>query len=218
MSTKIELFTPRDYRFSIGGPEGSLEAMTRGAGGEGLEDWLVIICHPHPQHGGTMDNKVVTTVARAAREVGLDSLRFNYRGVGESAGEYGDFEGECEDFKTVVAWVLKETGKSKLILAGFSFGSAVVAVNADSISQNIHSILIAPSVENYPYPNKFVKPLSIIQGSADEIVDAQAVTAWVNGLDAAYDYYFSSQTSHFFHGKLVELRFKLKSIFSLIVS
>ena len=81
MTSDNPLFSAKDQLLSITGPCGRLELMTRSGGAEdnNLKDWLVVICHPHPQHGGTMHNKVVTTVARAAREQGLDSLRFNYR-------------------------------------------------------------------------------------------------------------------------------------------
>ena len=218
------LFASSDNRFLISAASGELELMTRkghrveGQNIKDLTDWLVVVCHPHPEHGGTMDNKVVTTVARAARETGLDSLRFNYRGVGKSSGSHGDFTGECEDFDTVINWVFSETGKSKLILAGFSFGSAVVGVRANQVSRCVHSILIAPPVERYPYPGQYSMPVSIIQGAEDEVVEADAVTEWVKTLESQYDYYYSGQTSHFFHGKLIELRQKLAGIFRAVIA
>lgn len=222
MSVNTEIFLNQDYRFLVEGVVGDLELMTRMAdnavSSEQLKDVLVVVCHPHPQYGGTMDNKVVTTVARAAREVGIDSLRFNYRGVGESEGSYGEFAGECEDFDAVLNWIKTSTSKSRLILVGFSFGSAVVASRVNSIEENLHSILIAPPIERYDYPSSFSVPVSIVQGSADEVVEADGVTRWVQSLDCAYDYYYSGQTSHFFHGKLVELRRKLCSIFSAVVA
>lgn len=220
----MSLFTSRDHRFLIDTAHGQLELMTRqgqassdAAQAGQLADWLVVVCHPHPEHGGTMDNKVVTTVARAARELGLDSLRFNYRGVGKSTGSYGHFEGECDDFDSIIQWVLTETGKTKLIPVGFSFGSAVVALRANQIAQCQHAVLIAPPVERYAYPNNFNMPVSIIQGAEDEVVEADAVTNWIKTLQSEYDYYYSGKTSHFFHGKLVELRHKLSSIFSAVV-
>ncbi len=221
MSSDPSIFTPKDQHFSIPGPVGQLEALARGASStekESLGDWLVVVCHPHPQHGGTMHNKVVTTVARAAREQGLDSLRFNYRGVGKSEGEYGEFNGECEDFRAVIDWIQRGTGKTKLIFAGFSFGSAVVAAESGEVDQLQHMVLIAPPVERYPYPKQFPVPVSVIQGADDEIVEADGVTNWVRQIESPYDYYYSSNTSHFFHGKLVELRNKLRAIFGLTTS
>lgn len=219
MSIVNEFFFNQDHRFLIKGAVGDLELMTRKADldNEELKNTLIVICHPHPQHGGTMDNKVVTTVARAARESGVDSLRFNYRGVGKSAGSYGEFDGECDDFDAVLEWVKNETSKTALILVGFSFGSAVVASRSNQVKMNLHSVLIAPPIERYDYPSNFSVPVSIIQGSEDEVVDAEGVTRWVQGISSAYDYYYSGQTSHFFHGKLIELRHKLRSIFTAVL-
>lgn len=194
--------------------------MTREGSGtsEDLSNWLVVVCHPHPEHGGTMDNKVVATVARAARDLGLDSLRFNYRGVGKSTGSYGDFDGECEDFDAIIRWVFSQTNKTQLIIAGFSFGSAVVAVRVNQIAECVHTVLIAPPAGRYPYPNNYSMPVSIIQGADDEVVEADDVTSWVKTIESQYDYYFSGQTSHFFHGKLIELRHKLTAIFAAAIS
>jgi len=213
-----DLFVNRDQRFLIEGAIGLLEVMTRAADIDHpkLNNTLVIICHPHPQHGGTMDNKVVTTVARAARESGIDSVRFNYRGVGESEGTYGEFSGECDDFDSILRWVNNNTQKTHLILVGFSFGSGVVASRVNKIENNLHSVLIAPPIERYAYPPGFIAPVSIIQGSDDEVLDAAGVTRWVESLNCDYDYYYSGKTSHFFHGKLIELRRKLGLIFSAV--
>lgn len=224
MGSATPVFTDRDNRFLITGAVGDLELMTRkgqnpaGANSGGYEDCLVLICHPNPQQGGTMDNKVVTTVARAARDLGLDSLRFNYRGVGKSEGSYGHFDGECEDLDAVINWLRLETGKSRLILAGFSFGSAVIAARSNQLSETIHAIFIAPPVDRHGYPHSFTVPVSVIQGAEDEVVEADAVTDWVRSLNSSYDYYYSGQTSHFFHGKLVQLRQKLVSILSAAIA
>ena len=90
----------------------------------------LLMCHPHPLHGGTMDNKVVTTVTRAARNIGLNTLRFNYRGVGSSGGDmqgsYSSSHGEIEDVYAVFEYTKTTLGWERLILAGFSFGAAIV--------------------------------------------------------------------------------------------
>lgn len=220
MVSESEIFIPKDNRFTINGPVGDLELMTRRGqpASVDLDEWLVVVCHPHPDHGGTMDNKVVATVARAARDFGLDSLRFNYRGVGNSQGSSGNFDGECLDFDCIIEWLRSATSKTKLILVGFSFGSAVVAVRSNQIAETVHSVLIAPPIERYPYPNRYSVPISIIQGAQDEVVDADAVTDWVKSLNSIYDYYYSSDTSHFFHGKLATLKTKLTGIFSALIT
>lgn len=220
MSESQSLFFDRDHRFLADGAIGQLELMTRGASSNGeigshesRQDWLVVICHPHPQHGGTMDNKVVTTVARAAREAQLDSLRFNYRGVGQSEGEYGEFDGECDDFDAIMKWVKANTAKQKILLAGFSFGSAVAAMRAARYPQVEQLLLLAPPVERYNYPNSFSMPVTVIQGSADEVVDAEGVTRWAEKIETPFEYLYLGHCSHFFHGRLVELRQRLVPLF-----
>lgn len=218
MIEQESLFSDQDNRFLADGQVGKLELMTRGSGEQvsGKEDWLVVICHPHPQHGGTMDNKVVTTVARSAREAGLDSLRFNYRGVGKSEGSYGEFDGECDDFDAVMRWVSGNTKKTRFILAGFSFGSAVVASRADKVSGLEHLVLLAPPVERYPYPNGFPAPAKIVQGTADEVVDSKGVTRWAEDIETPFEYLLMGQCSHFFHGRLIELRQRLVPLLQAI--
>ena len=112
----------------------------------------------------------------------------------------------------------KNTTKTKLVLAGFSFGSAVVSVRSAEVDESVHSILIAPPVERYPYPKEFTTPVSVIQGADDEVVEADGVTDWVREIATEYDYHYSSHTSHFFHGKLVELRYRLRTILSLVIN
>ena len=208
-----------DQRFLYDTGSETLELMIRsGAEREripdSLADWLVVICHPHPLHGGSMDNKVVTTLARAAREEGLDSLRFNFRGVGRSSGQYGEFLGECDDFDKIMQWVRVNTGKRRFIVAGFSFGSAVAAARVGSVEGCEQLLLVAPPVSGYEYPQCFDMPVAVIQGSEDEVVNAAEVTDWVNSLSSPCEYYYANQTSHFFHGKLLELRHKAAGIFS----
>ena len=220
MIDQSDLFINKDHRFLAKGAFGQLELMTRGTKAEDspLEDWLVVICHPHPQHGGTMDNKVVTTIARAAREANLDSLRFNYRGVGASEGEYGEFIGECDDFDAVMKWVVENTNKTRIILAGFSFGSAVAAQRARLVDGLEHLFLFAPPIERYDYPKAFSTPTTIIQGSADEVVDSKGVTDWAQNIESPYEYLLMGHCSHFFHGRLVELRKRLIPLFQAISS
>lgn len=165
-----------------------------------------------------MDNKVVTTIARAAREAGIDSLRFNYRGVGKSEGNYGEFDGECDDFDSIVRWIKEHTTKTKILLAGFSFGSAVAANRGPHTEEVEHMILLAPPVERYPYLNAFPMPVTVIQGSADEVVESAAVTRWAESLQSSFEYLLLGHCSHFFHGRLIELRQRLVPLFQSIVS
>ena len=112
-------------RFTINGPTGILEvARDLAAGADGVQRGTAIIAHPHPLFAGTMDNKVVQTLARAFVASGWTALRFNFRGVGQSAGSYDEGRGERDDFLAVVEQLAPE---GNLALAGFSFGSFVMS-------------------------------------------------------------------------------------------
>ncbi|HAJ44288.1 MAG TPA: alpha/beta hydrolase, partial [Alcanivorax sp.] len=121
-------------RLALEGPEGTLEAVLEGETENPA--MIAIVCHPHPQFGGTMDNKVVTTLIRAARDAGAAALRFNFRGVGESQGAYSDGIGEVEDLIAVHRWLSKKYPGAPLWLAGFSFGSFVAARGAEVLAAN----------------------------------------------------------------------------------
>ena len=171
-----------------------------------------IVCHPLPTEGGTMHNKVVTMAARALREVGLDTVRFNFRGTGASAGSFDDGVGETGDLLTVAAWVRAQRPDHALWLAGFSFG-AYVALRAAAELQPAALLSIAPPVGR-SWDFKAVVPPScpwlVIQGDADEIVDPQAVRSWVEAMPAPPQLVRMPDTSHFFHRKLLDLRGAIK--------
>src|ERR1700679_3747467 len=113
----------RPEHISIAGEAGALEAIVEDPGVQGPS--YGVICHPHPLYGGTMDNKVVTTVARALREAGIPTLRFNFRGVGGSAGAFAEGIGETADAQAVASWGALRWPARGLVIAGFSFGSFV---------------------------------------------------------------------------------------------
>src|SRR5690606_28761548 len=105
--TPPETFPQAPAHFLLPGPAGMLEVSCAPADAEagGARRGTAVICHPHPVHGGTMHNKVVTIVERALGELGLDTVRFNFRGVGKSTGSYDEGQGESDDLASVVAWV-----------------------------------------------------------------------------------------------------------------
>lgn len=169
--------------------------------------YVSICCHPHPLHAGTMTNKVIHTAARALAGLGIPSIRFNFRGIGESEGEYGEGIGEQADLVAVVKWVLREFPQKKLILAGFSFGAYISALKSSELKPEI-LISIAPPVGRIPFDG-FVRPFCpwlIIQGEQDELVDVNAVIDWTNSFEQPPTLLTMPDTSHFFHGKLVDLR------------
>src|SRR5690606_15453748 len=109
MDQKMILMKKEDgSSFEIAGPAGALEARFAAAKADGVlapSQYLVIICHPHPLHGGTMDNKVVTTLMRTYRDLGVSVISFNFRGVGASEGEYDHAVGEVDDLLAVASWI-----------------------------------------------------------------------------------------------------------------
>jgi alpha/beta superfamily hydrolase len=107
------------------GPAGRLEAMLQEPEEETPRE-AALVCHPHPQHGGTMYNKVVHRIARGLRSSGAVVLRFNYRGVNLSEGTYANGEGELEDARAALAYLRARYPELPYTLAGFSFGSRIV--------------------------------------------------------------------------------------------
>jgi uncharacterized protein len=173
---------------------------------------IAIVCHPLPTEGGTMHNKVVTMAARALRELGLDTLRFNFRGTGASEGTFDNGEGETADLLAVAAWVRAQRPDQALWLAGFSFG-AYVALRAAAQLQPAFMLSIAPPVRRSWDFDTLVLPTCpwlVIQGEADEVVDPQAVRAWVEAMPEPPQLVRMPDTSHFFHRKLIDLRGAIK--------
>src|SRR5471030_1423038 len=143
--------TPQDTKpektFFIQGPCGVIEALIH-IPSEPFHR-IAVICHPHPLYGGTMHNNVVFMLAKTLQELNIATVKFNYRGVGESMGSYANGEGEADDLMAVINWLQKEYPHHLLWLAGFSFGSYIALKTAkDYIPEQL--ILVAPPVANFP--------------------------------------------------------------------
>ena len=134
---------PREA-LTLDGPAGRIEALLDTPPGP-LAPAVGVVCHPHPQHQGTMLNKVVHTLSRALNDLGIPAVRFNFRGVGASEGAYADGVGETEDVLAVAAWAQRRFPGTALWLAGFSFGAAV-AIRAAVASPCRQLISVAPPV------------------------------------------------------------------------
>jgi uncharacterized protein len=194
------------------GPAGPLEAAAGVPEPGCARAGTAIICHPDPQQGGSMRNKVVTIVARALRELGLATVVFNFRGVGASAGSYGETRGETDDLLAVAAWVQRVRPNDALWLAGFSFGSYITARAAAQLPVR-QMISVAPPVGRWDF-TALVSPLCpwlVIQGEADEIVDPEAVYAWVAAQPEPPTLTRMPETGHFFHRRLMDLRGAIKN-------
>ena len=168
---------------------------------------IVLICHPHPLYGGSLQNKVVHMLAKGFNDNGLITIRFNFRGVGKSQGEFDHGKGEADDVKIIVDFILQQCGSNEIWLAGFSFGAYVAArayqnVNAERL------LLVAPSVTLYDMNDihNIQIPWSVIQGSEDEVIDPEAVRAWLALQKSAPILHWLDGAGHFFHGRLNDLR------------
>jgi alpha/beta superfamily hydrolase len=201
----------------IEGPSGALEIALQEKHPSAP---YLLVCHPHPLHGGSMNNKVVTTTAKAYEDMGCNVVRFNYRGVGASTGEYGHNQGEVDDANRVVQWLLANRNVEQLYFAGFSFG-AYIAAQAAADTQSLgkvgvkHVLLIAPSVLNSPFEKvtPFGIDTSVIMGDADEVVAFDAVQDWANNLYPPLELIAMEGAGHFFHGRLTELKQQIKGLF-----
>ncbi|HWZ63078.1 MAG TPA: dienelactone hydrolase family protein [Steroidobacteraceae bacterium] len=215
------LKAPRAERLQIAGPAGPLQALVESPAAEAGEGPAVpafaVVCHPHPLFGGTLDNKVVYTVARAIGQLRVPAIRFNFRGVGASAGGYDEGRGESEDALAVIAYGRRRWPQAALWLAGFSFGGAVAARIA-AAAQAARVVLVAPGITrlertDFEAARAAVPhcPWLIVQGDADEVVPQEAVLEWARGLKPASGtppprIALLPGASHFFHGRLNELR------------
>jgi alpha/beta superfamily hydrolase len=199
----------RETPVFIDGPVGQLEALyldqpdARG---------LALICHPNPVQGGTMLNKVVSTLQRTARDAGLITLRFNYRGVGASAGSHDMGTGEVDDAQSAAQWLRARHPELPVTLFGFSFGGFVAASLGGRLEAKgetlAHLFMIAPAVmrlgDQDPLPQH--GSLTLIQPETDEVIDPQLVYDWSDALDRPHELLKVAECGHFFHGKLTDLK------------
>ena len=191
----------------IAGPAGSIECAVDEP--SGAPRGVAVVCHPHPQHGGTLDNKVVQTLARAALQLGYRSVRFNFRGVGASTGSWDDGRGEVDDAAAVIRYFVgSQAGVAgqPWLLAGFSFGAYVASQAAaqwpdDAKPQRL--VLVGPSTQKQAMPNVPADTV-VIHGETDEVVPLSSTLDWARpqGLPVIV----FPGVGHFFHGQLARLK------------
>ncbi len=199
----------------IEGPAGKLEAViTQPQNPCRLN---VIICHPHPQYGGTFQDSVVTTCCNAfVSTVHAACLRFNFRGVGQSAGQYSGGKGETEDLLAVMQWLEHHQPQRPLWLVGYSFGSWIVSqalASADLCLPVAQALLIAPPMTVLDYPPKvdIPVPVDIIYGSNDPLVEAEALQTWLGDTTSLHAI---TEGDHFFSGSYRALQAQLNTLFA----
>ena len=187
-------------KFSMTGTAGKLEGITHLP--EGVPRAIVVLAHPLPTMGGTMENKVVTTLAKTFVELGFVALRFNFRGVGGSEGEFDNGIGEVEDVLAVVRYARQEYGDLPLILSGFSFGGYVQACAAQQLHP-FQLVLAAPAVGRFAMPSVPHNTL-LIHGEQDEVVPLADVLHWARPQQLPIVVLPGAE--HFFHGRLNQIK------------
>ena len=198
--------SPRTVREAIAGPAGRIEcAIDRP---EGTPRGVAVVCHPHPQFGGTLDNKVVQTMARAFLQLGWASVRFNFRGVGGSEGTWGEGAGEIDDALAVVRSARERAEFAPLpwAIAGFSFGGFVAASVADRMAEADKPrrvVLVGPSTQKQAVPNVPADTV-VLHGEIDDVVPLSATLDWAR--PQALPVIVFPGVGHFFHGQLASLK------------
>lgn len=180
--------------------------------------FVAILGHPHSLQGGTMNNKVVTTLAQVFSALKIPSLRFNFRGVGGSSGIFDHGLGESEDMLVIARALLKIQPDVQLIFAGFSFGS-YVAYRAAAHFEHALLITVAPPVHHFDYQEFSPKPTPwiILQGEDDDVVPLSLVEKFIDDTEFSDPVLLFKDTGHFFHGKLIELKTRLIATIPTVV-
>ncbi|PLA75054.1 hypothetical protein CYQ88_02155 [Hydrogenovibrio sp. SC-1] len=189
----------------IDGAAGKLQIRMTRPGHSSSAKW-VVLSHPHPQFGGTMNNKVITTLERAFQRLGYGTLSYNFRGVEASEGHYDGGEGEQQDLASLVTWLRQTESVSHITLAGFSFGSYIALKQVEHLKADA-ICTVAPPVSMMDFSSIAPKvPWVLIQGGQDEVIDSKEVLDWLWHLPKQPDVYWRAEASHFFHGQLVWLK------------
>lgn len=203
--SSIEFPAPgKQARGVIPGPAGALELVVSSP--QAQARGLIVVAHPHPQHGGTLDNKVTYMIARAAVEAGFVAVRPNYRGIGQSEGTYDQGRGELDDLRAVRRWALAESGLPDSGLAGFSFGAwlALELVSTDG-APALLTVGLPAEYFDTPLPRPDTAWRAIF-GDADEVINVDHAIKSVRALRPEVDLQIMAGAGHFLHGRLGELR------------
>ena len=200
---------PDTRRNTVAGPAGAIEcAVDVPVLADGAEPrGVAVLCHPHPQFGGTMDNKVVITLARAFVHLGYRAVRFNFRGVGGSAGAWDEGRGEIDDALAVIQAQRALSPGLPLALAGFSFGAYVAAQAAARLAASVpveRLVLVGPATSRFEMPATVAPDTLVIHGEADEVVPLSATLDWAR--PQVLPVIVLPGVGHFFHGQLTLLK------------
>jgi len=194
-------------RYQLAGAAGMIEVLRDEPAAGKPRHGMAVIAHPHPLFGGTMDNKVVQTMARAFVQAGWTALRFNFRGVGASQGEHDEGRGELDDMLALIA---AEAPEGPLALAGFSFGSFVASRAAQALwaARSIEKIVLvgtaASRFEVATLPPEAQERTLVVHGEQDDTVPLASVMDWARPQSLPVTVVPGG--GHFFHGQLPLLK------------
>lgn len=190
---------PRHHheKLFLQGEAGNLQALYQpGEAGKPA----IVVCHPHPLYGGTMRNKVVYWIARAFEDKGCAVLRFNFRGVEQSEGEWDEGKGESDDVLTALNYLQEQNPDSPLWLAGFSFGTyaGLKAARQDQRVERMFAIAPAVNLWTFDFMQEEERPLTVVSGTDDEIVPFEQVQSWIKIMPKAVCFHAIDGAGHFF--------------------
>ena len=194
--------TPRNAeRLIIAGPAGDVEVVIDAPSAS--PRGVALVCHPHPLQGGTLDNKVAHTLAKTFHAMGYVAIRFNFRGVGGSAGSFDQGIGETEDALAVLRHARSRFGEAlPVALAGFSFGSFVQTRVAAQVTPE-GLVLVGPAVNRFPLQRVPAETI-VVHGEEDDVVPLADVFAWARPQELPVVVF--PGCGHFFHGRLPQLQ------------
>ena len=194
-------FTASTERVLIAGPAGTLEVVVNAP--DTARRGVALIAHPNPQQGGTLDNKVAQTLAKAFHSLDYVAVRFNFRGVGASQGSFDDGDGECEDALAALDYARDRFGRRlPYALGGFSFGAYVQTRVAQSVTPE-RMVLVGPAVKRFPV-GAVPRDTIVIHGEQDDVVPLPDVLDWARPQEVPIVVF--PGCGHFFHGRLPQLQ------------
>jgi alpha/beta superfamily hydrolase len=191
------------------GPVGRLEALIAAPRTPRSPAGFCVVCHPHPLFGGAMTNKVAYTLASSALQAGLVAVRFNFRGVGRSEGQYSDARGETDDVLAVVEWMRARMPGAPVALAGFSFGAYVslkAAATVHPVLQISVSVPFGRYVDSAPPPPRPDCPWLALHSRDDEVVSYEETAAVLRTYSPPPEQVTFEGAGHFYHGRLGDVR------------
>jgi alpha/beta superfamily hydrolase len=192
--------------FTFEGPAGPLEAIHKP--GSDRPERAAVLSHPHPSHGGSLHNKVVFRAGKAFERLGYPTLRYNFRGVGRSAGSFAEGIGEAEDARAALDWMAREYPDLPLVHCGFSFGNAIGTPVAAAHERVDRLVCLGTPTASFPFDrlSDVYTPKLFVQGEHDEHGPLDALRAGLGRVARPWRLVVVDDADHFFSGGLGEMQ------------